>query len=49
MVMPFGVCGGGKTTEKAAAVNALVAPSSPPQTAKTLCRKRIGNLLKNDG
>jgi hypothetical protein len=41
------VCGGGKTTEKAAAVNTLLAPLSPPRTAKTLCHKRIGRLLKN--
>jgi hypothetical protein len=42
------VCGGGKTAAKAAAVNILFAPLSPPPTAKTLCHKRIGRLLKND-
>jgi hypothetical protein len=42
------VCGGGETAMKAAAVNTLFAPLSPPPTAKTLCHKRIGRLLKND-
>jgi hypothetical protein len=41
------VCDGGQTAVKAAAVNTLFAPLSPPPTANTLCHKRIGRLLKN--